>query len=117
MNNKFRAWDKEKKQWHTGTAFINEDGETYTDDVETYDTPNKEIERKQELEITYFTGLIDLFDKDIYQHDIITATSNYGDKIRGVVYWNYGAWQVDGFYFKELNDLVVVGNAFQENAF
>ena len=65
-------------------------------------------------------GLTDINGKEIFEGDVIKATyvNNIGVeveaiKVLGVVYFNYGAYCVDGYYFKELNNLEVIGNKYE----
>lgn len=60
--------------------------------------------------ISQFTGLTDIDNKEVYSDDWVSATveTKTGfEKIEGIVYWNYGSWEVNGYRFKELNNLKV----------
>ena len=57
-----------------------------------------------------FTGLTDVNGRDIYEGDIVLADSEYGEKVRDIVYWSYGSFYVSNHTFKQLNNIEVIGN-------
>lgn len=60
--------------------------------------------------VSQFTGLTDVDNKEVYSDDWVSATveTKTGfEKTEGIVYWNYGSWEVNGFRFKDLNQIKV----------
>ena len=60
-----------------------------------------------------YTGIKSVNNIDVFDKDIIEATNIQCNKVIGQVYWNYGCWEVQGYHFKNLNNLRVIGNMYE----
>lgn len=101
---KFRAWDKVINQIFVPDS-IHFDLEG---DIEGLGSKGT-VFGIEDFELMQSTGLHDKNGVEIFEGDIVKAT-HYMTGISGVVYWSYGSFYVNGFQFKELNNLEITGN-------
>lgn len=73
---KFRAWDK-KSKWmlRSFDNWIDFDGDFWEAPYTTYNTPNQEIVRVNNIILMQFTGILDKNKQEIYEGDIIKVSS------------------------------------------
>lgn len=71
---KFRAWDKKRKEWIPGNLlFMDYDGQVLGGDV--YNPPFVLISPRN---VSFFTGLIDINNKEVFERDIVKFADGYG---------------------------------------
>lgn len=79
---KFRIWDKRNKTW-PNDFFIGLDGGLICD-------PPGTIFIRSDFEIMQYTGFKDIYNKKIYEGDIVEVNGNYYE----VIFQNNGEWRI-----------------------
>ena len=70
---KFRIWDKTLKEFNAKGCTITSNGK-----ILKY---NKEVDNLENFSIHFFTGVLDKYDKEIYQEDIVEHTVALGGEL------------------------------------
>ncbi|WP_413527394.1 YopX family protein [Marinilactibacillus psychrotolerans] len=107
---KFRAWLEYDKRMAFSEEVVVWDNNIYINKEKKLDS---KIKGYSTLSIMQYTGLKDRNGKEIYEGDVIKASIECGILVTGQVYWNYGALEVQGYVFKQLNNLEVIGNIYE----
>jgi hypothetical protein len=129
-NLKFRVWDKKKKTFDLkrGAYFIRSDGvlerqeagmggTDYNDEI-CYCSTNRPLSPDKYV-ISYFTGLKDSEDKDIYDGDIVSFFRNGKIVLLRACYlketkvYNDFRWSFNGLHHGDSKPIKVVGNVFE----
>ena len=126
---KFRAWDKVDKKWIHPFDTCKIEGKTdFTWDYIIASEGDKQcfISEIINVEISQFTGLLDINGKEIYEGDILTFSRDFvvmpteEEKKKGVVYGKVsnivrfinGAFVIDST-LNHYRDLCVIGNIYE----
>ena len=122
---KFRAWNKGYEEMHYDWGIDSSLGSALWHRMFANVSQSKAMSKGYELPRSYehfkgyvfmqYTGLNDSNGIEIYEGDVVKATDDrffVSDEIIGQVYWNYGCWEVQQYIFKNLNNLEVIGNIY-----
>lgn len=91
---KFRAWDKEKKEWITNFQ-VSHDGliRWLKPDPKNFDKLEWQSVVGHDIELMQYTGLKDKNDKEIYEGDILAGREVHRDNFYCVVDFSSGAFR------------------------
>lgn len=105
---KYRAFVDERLRDVTSIHWDN--GEIYSISTTrgTYD-----LEDYPEIVLMQGTGIKDMNEEEIFEDDIIEFTDSTGSSCKGTVYFNYGSFEVDLESFKDINNIIIVGNIYE----
>ncbi len=116
IENKFRVWCENEKQWETDKCFISDNGELFT----LLSGGRIRHANRSTHVVEMFTGLTDDNDISVYEGDLINSTrKGWGgedlDYKNDVVKFERGAFRIRGYLLTEHHEYKVVGNIHEVN--
>lgn len=108
---KFRALDAATKKWVYGYYVVLDSGFELVECI--WELGAKRARPIDPDTLGQFTGLTDVNGVEIYEGDIVKADSEYGESVRDIVCWSYGSFYVANHTFKQLNNVKIIGNIYQ----
>lgn len=107
MHHKYRAWDKVNKyMWYGDFVIDATDGSIWVAPNKPGDTDNREIERRENMELMQFTGREDINKKPLYEGDVVIChpENKYGRREINIDFYN-GFDNGDGGSFELIGNI------------